>query len=365
MRRTLRKALALVIAVGIVALTPATALADVTRAELDAAQEKVREVSRRLEGRLTELDQSIGMQASYEERIHAIEQKLLDRQRELVIMELQAKERASAMYMNAGGSSQDSLFNVQDISQVGARSAYLDSLSGQQRDVVNDLLFLQNDSKRLEAELERLVAEQADETLRLQDSSAEIYAELEIANNEYQVVYQQWEKQEAERRAREEAERQRAAAAASAAAAAASNHSSSGHVSPAGRTCPVAGANSFRDSWLEPRSGGRQHHGVDMIAAMGTPLVAAESGYIWSMSSHYLGGLGIYVRGNSGDIYYYAHLSAFASGLQQGLRVDRGQLIGYVGDTGNATGTPHLHLGYQPGGGPLTNPYQLMVKLCR
>jgi murein DD-endopeptidase MepM/ murein hydrolase activator NlpD len=83
------------------------------------------------------------------------------------------------------------------------------------------------------------------------------------------------------------------------------------------------------------------------------------------MSFHYLGGYGIYVRGNTGDIYYYAHLDSYAPGMSQGVRVDRGQLIGYVGDTGNAKGTPHLHLGYRRGGGPLTNPYQLMVKLCR
>jgi len=355
----------IVIALTLLMLAPATALADVTRADLEEAQQKVREVSARLEGELTVLDQSIGMQTSYESRIRAIEQLLVDRQREIVITELQAKERVSAMYMNAGGGNADSVFNVQDISQVGARSAYLESLSGQERDVVNDLLFLQNDSTRLQNELELLVAEQMEKILRLEDSSVDIYAELEIANTEYQVVYQQWQKQEAERRAREEAARQRAAAAASAAAAAATNHSSSGYVSPTGRTCPVAGAHSFRDSWLEPRSGGRQHHGLDMIAPTGTPLVAIESGYIWSMSFHYLGGNGIYVKGNSGDIYYYAHLDSYASGMARGVRVDKGQVIGYVGDTGNAKGTPHLHLGYQPGGGALTNPYQLMVKLCR
>jgi murein DD-endopeptidase MepM/ murein hydrolase activator NlpD len=126
----------------------------------------------------------------------------------------------------------------------------------------------------------------------------------------------------------------------------------------------VAGPHTFRDSWLEPRPGGRQHHGLDMVAAMGTPLVAVETGVVYGTGWHYLGGINLYLRGDSSDVYYYAHLSGFAAGIADGVRVNKGQTVGYVGDTGNA-GVPHLHLGYQPAGGPLTNPYQLMVKLCR
>ncbi len=346
-------------------LAPATALAEVTREELEEAQARVREVSRLLDGELTDLDRSIGLETSYENRIHAIEQQLLDRQREVVLMELLAKERVQAMYMNAGTNRFQTALSVEEFGQVGTRTAYLDTLANQEIDVVNQLLFLQNDSIRLQAELETLLADQSVAVERLQDSSSDIYATLKIANDEYQVVYSAWQKQEAARRAREEAARQQAIAAAAAAAAAAANYTSSAGTSPKGRTCPVAGAHSFRDSWGEPRPGGRQHHGTDMIAPTGTPLVAIESGYIWSMSWHVDGGNGIYVRGNSGDIYYYAHLDSYAAGMRQGVRVDKGQVIGYVGDTGNAKGTPHLHLGYRPGGGPLTNPYQLMVKLCR
>jgi len=355
----------LVIVLALLMLAPATALAEVTREELEEAQIKVREASRLLDGELTELDRSIGLETSYENRIRAIEQQLLDRQREVVLMELLAKERVQAIYMSAGTTRLQTVLHVEDISQVGTRSAYLDTLADQELDVVNELLFLQNDSIRLQAELETLLADQSVAVERLEDSSSDIYAALTIANDEYQVVYSEWQKQEAARRAREEAARQRAAAAAAASAAAAANYTSSAGTSPKGRTCPVAGAHSFRDSWGEPRPGGRQHHGTDMIAPTGTPLVAIESGYIWSMSWHYAGGNGIYVKGNSGDIYYYAHLDSYAAGMRQGVRVDKGQLIGYVGDTGNAKGTPHLHLGYRPGGGPLTNPYQLMVKLCR
>jgi murein DD-endopeptidase MepM/ murein hydrolase activator NlpD len=100
-----------------------------------------------------------------------------------------------------------------------------------------------------------------------------------------------------------------------------------------------------------------------MLAAEGTRLVAIESGVIWSPGWHSAGGLGLYIRGDSGDIWYYAHLSAYVTGLVGGLRVQAGQLVGYVGHTGNAS-TPHLHLGWQPGGGSYQNAFAIVDALC-
>jgi murein DD-endopeptidase MepM/ murein hydrolase activator NlpD len=100
-----------------------------------------------------------------------------------------------------------------------------------------------------------------------------------------------------------------------------------------------------------------------MLAAEGTPLVAIEAGVIWSPGWHSAGGLGLYIRADSGDIWYYAHLSAYVTGLAGGLRVQAGQLVGYVGHTGNAS-TPHLHIGWQPGGGSYQNPYPVVRGLC-
>ena len=120
---------------------------------------------------------------------------------------------------------------------------------------------------------------------------------------------------------------------------------------------------SFRDSWGEPRPGGRSHTGTDMMAPIGTPLVAVESGTIWSPSWHYAGGLGLYINGDSGDRWYYAHMDAYAPGITDGTRVTAGQLVGYVGDTGNAS-VPHLHIGYLPGAGSYANPFPIMAELC-
>ena len=101
-----------------------------------------------------------------------------------------------------------------------------------------------------------------------------------------------------------------------------------------------------------------------MIAAAGTPEVAIETGNVWSMGYHWAGGNGLYIKGDSGDIYYYAHMQGYAPGIAVGTRLTVGQVVGYVGSTGVAS-VPHLHVGYQPGGGPLVNPYPLLVELCR
>ena len=129
--------------------------------------------------------------------------------------------------------------------------------------------------------------------------------------------------------------------------------------------CPVDGAVSFTDTWGAPRSGGRTHKGVDMIAARGTPLVAIESGFIKRMSNGGLGGITLWLAGESGDEYYYAHLDAWASGLSVGQTVSVGELVGYVGNTGNAQYTvPHLHFEFHPGGGAAVNPTPLVAGLC-
>ena len=121
--------------------------------------------------------------------------------------------------------------------------------------------------------------------------------------------------------------------------------------------CPVAGSSSYHDGWGNPRSGGRRHEGVDMMASTGTPLVAVVSGSV-TFKQNSLGGNAVWLTGSNGDSYYYAHLSSF-EGSSRG--VGQGEVIGYVGDTGNATGVPHLHFEVHPGGGAAVNPYPYVV----
>jgi murein DD-endopeptidase MepM/ murein hydrolase activator NlpD len=107
-----------------------------------------------------------------------------------------------------------------------------------------------------------------------------------------------------------------------------------------GIVCPVQGPVSFVDSFGAPRSGGRAHQGVDMMAAMGTPTVAPASGRVDQRGAT-TGGLSWWLYGDNGDEYFGTHLSGDAN---EGVGwVAAGTVIGYVGDSGNAGGTPHLH----------------------
>jgi len=126
---------------------------------------------------------------------------------------------------------------------------------------------------------------------------------------------------------------------------------------------PVLGPCWFTDTWKAPRSGGRQHEGVDIIAKSGTPIYAVTNGTITRVfldRPGSLGGNAVRLTALDGTYFHYAHLSAFADGAALGATVVAGQIIGYVGSTGSSS-SPHLHFEYHPGGGAASNPY-LVVK---
>ena len=110
---------------------------------------------------------------------------------------------------------------------------------------------------------------------------------------------------------------------------------------------PVAGVrpDQLRDSFNAPRSGGRTHLAIDIMAPHRTPVLAAKDGTIIKLTAGSLGGITVYqLDDDRRTRYYYAHLDGYARGVREGARVWRGQVIGYVGDTGNAgAGNYHLH----------------------
>jgi hypothetical protein len=137
---------------------------------------------------------------------------------------------------------------------------------------------------------------------------------------------------------------------------------------------PVAAATSYQDDFGQPRAGG-PHQGNDILAARKSPAVAAESGKIKFWTTSATAGCMLYLHGDSGTTYLYIHLNndltghndnrgkcvrgvSYAPGLKDGARVRAGQLLGFVGDSGDANGGPtHLHFEVHPSGGGAVDPY--------
>ena len=115
------------------------------------------------------------------------------------------------------------------------------------------------------------------------------------------------------------------------------------------------------DTWGAPRGTGRRHEGQDIFAPRGTPILSATHGYVYKIGENNLGGQTVSVISKGGRVYYYAHLDSYAPGLEVGDRVSTRTVLGYVGTTGNAQGTPpHLHFGVYTFTGAI-NPLPLLT----
>ena len=139
---------------------------------------------------------------------------------------------------------------------------------------------------------------------------------------------------------------------------------------------PVEGVDPsrVRDSYTAGRGGGRTHDAVDIMAPRGTPVIAADSGTILRLRQNEAGGITIYqLDPDERFVYYYAHLDRYQDGLSEGMKIRQGDVLGYVGTTGNAPkNTPHLHFqvmlyrgrGQYWGGDPI-NPHPYLTRTGR
>jgi murein DD-endopeptidase MepM/ murein hydrolase activator NlpD len=387
------------------------AWAEVSESDVAEARDELRQLTTRLSEEVTRYELAVVEELELRDRLDELVVDLVGREQDLLLAQRAALERVADMYMSAGAVSSGALA-LGEMVEMPARFAYLDSVAQTDRAVVIRLDAARRDYRQLQDLLEEALTRQALLRGDMEATLDEIYAELEAANAEYQAIKAEWEAQEAERIRLEEEQRQlelflststtsttttvppttnpptttTAAPGETTTTAPGEPPSITGTTTtladgdtttttqppppttvppadPGVRVCPVDGATTFRDSWGEPRPGGRGHAGTDLMAAPGTPLVAIESGVIWYMSWHYAGGNGLYIDGESGDRWYYAHLQDYAPGMATGVRVSAGQLVGYVGSTGNAS-TPHLHLGYLPGAVSYDNPYPIVAALC-
>lgn len=382
----------LVLALGI------PAAAQVTDEDIDRARQEVNRITEES----AELGQAVidayGRQASLDREIEDLEASIEFAQIRIGETEERLEDLAVELYMGStSGRSLSVLFSATD-QEYPAGMEYLREVSGVDESVVDQLRTFREELDRQTNRLGEALDEQVAVAAELEELAAELQEDLVAAQQVYDGLVQRQAEEEAERRRQEELRRQREAAAAAAAAeaeaaAAAETTNTTSASDSTGTTaapssdeetttttaaptttqppapsgsgvCPVAGAVSFSDSWGAPRSGGRTHKGVDMIAARGVPIVAVYSGRVYRLSNSSLGGKSVYFYSDAGDLYYYAHLDDFGD-ISPGQNVPAGYVLGYNGSSGNAPSyLPHLHWEYHPGGGAAVNPYPLARQLC-
>jgi murein DD-endopeptidase MepM/ murein hydrolase activator NlpD len=221
-------------------------------------------------------------------------------------------------------------------------------------------------------ELERLSTDLEDDVVHLGELEEEATLAIQRIEVVQRVALEWYEREDAEADAAKEAWRKELArrraeeAARRAREAARKAREESGRAGVYGYLrCPQADPQWFRNDWGNPRSGGRTHKGTDMFAARGTKVYAVIGGTLRKRTGG-LGGIAWWLYGDDGNAYYFAHLDGWKSGLETGSRVKKGAVIGYTGNTGNASGgATHTHFQLHPNGGAPVNPYPTLAEICR
>lgn len=126
---------------------------------------------------------------------------------------------------------------------------------------------------------------------------------------------------------------------------------------------PVAGVSkrAIANTWGAPRAADRRHQGIDIFAPRGAPVISTTEGLVWRIGQNALGGTVVWVLGPGRQLHYYAHLDRIGP-IRERQRIATGDVLGFVGNSGNAARTPpHLHYGIYSGAGRALNPYPLLV----
>jgi len=342
-----------------VAPLPASAQSKSEVNKAKAAEEEafaaLREADAELEAGLEEMERIEGRIHTLNWRIDRLGQAIVEYGDNVTDLKDRARLLVLEAYTTGGHTLVTSAFSAGSIQELITSKALYDAATTRDLNQLDQLAAVSRQMDRLtdeltvkEAEVEQLRIEHAivvDRQTEAHARASEIHAD---AKTKYAKAYRAY--------------KAALARAAAAAAARASGGAAGIGNQTKGVACPVAGSTYFINSWGYPRSGGRTHKGTDLMAAYNTPLVAMNSGTV-RLGTHYQGGRQVYVNGDDGITYYYAHLSKWPGGLDSGQRVNKGQTIGYVGDSGNAKGTPHLHLG-MIAGGIYVNPYPTVRAAC-
>jgi murein DD-endopeptidase MepM/ murein hydrolase activator NlpD len=368
--RSGRRHLALLLSLCLLALAPVNASAqtaeDVERADAarDGALAALRRADDRLQEAITEYHAVNGELEQLTFEIARLFDIVKDHESEAVSLRHTAQSAVVAAYTSGGREFLDVALSARSIQDALTTRIILDRAAERElasvgrleavRAVLGDLKHeLTGDQERVF----ELRARAQEVVFRLDQAQRDADAAYRFARERAAAELEAYEEERA--RIRAEEERLAALRAARIRGAAAGVDDT---ITP-GFSCPVPQAR-FINDWGFPRSGGRTHKGTDMFAPRGTPVLAVADGTV-TLDTYKLGGTVASLRADHGVTYYFAHLDGYAADVVTGQRVATGDVIGYVGNTGNALGgSPHLHFQIHPNHRAATNPYPTLRRHC-
>ncbi len=306
---------------------------------LAAARKRVDEAKRAANAAAARYNKA---RAAYEllgDDVVRLTRNLEETERHMVTLQAATAKRAVAAYKGRGVGVVDE-FDSENAMEAARRTSFLAKVNAEDTDTFDELRVTATDLRERKGLLASRRNSQKEALQRLSSEQRQLQEKLDSA-----------------------ARTQRALEQALNARRGSSGASGAVIVNPGGGpfACPIRGPVAFSNDWGNPRSGGRRHQGTDLMSPRGTPNVAVVSGSVTARSGG-LGGIAIWLRGDNGTTYYYAHLDSIT--VPSG-RVSQGQVIGTTGNTGNARGGPyHTHFEIHPGGGGAVNPYPTIRAYC-
>lgn len=320
-------------------LTPVSAAASV-EADLDDVRDERKQAAAELRDLLSDIEVANAVALSGEAEVERLEVRRRQLATRRAALERDMRNIVRAAVVHGSVSDSMSMLASGQTDEAVDRAQILDALTRRDKSAAEAVVAADRERTRLAELIAARVAVVRGRRSELEQMSREVSRRLDDLRADERKLA------ERERRARQAA-------------------GSTGAVSSGGYACIQASPYSFIDSWGNARSGGRRHEGTDVMAAHGNNVYAFTAGRISQVSTGGLGGITLWLRGNDGTSYYYAHLSGYASGIAEGTVVQAGQLVAFNGNSGNAAGTPpHVHFEAHPGGGGAVNPYSMLRAVC-
>lgn len=322
---------------------------------LDDAKATVVAAQQAADAAAARYEEAIGYYEEVTAQIATLQAEIAENRQKAAELRVIARRRAVEAYKGRNTLEGDSFLTDDDPLTGIRREKLLSNTKHQEDRAVARLAQITDDLEDQRRALEKRRTEQEAALAKAEAEQAKVQTQLQAAQSALNAL-------EEYLRLVEEAERAREIAASIARSA--SNRSNGrnydGSYVSTGIVCPIRGALSFIDSWGAPRHQGA-HQGVDLMSPRGTPNVAVVSGTVEFRGGGTKGNAA-FLSGDDGNLYYYFHLQGYAGTAR---RVAQGEVIGYVGNTGDAQYTAtHTHFEIHPNHGAAVNPYPSVRAVC-